>query len=344
VAKRQPALGSSWRPVDLVPLLKGRRTERPPRLVRRADGLHLLYRSKLHFVYGEPESGKGWFALHASAERLREGERVVYIDFEDDEREAVTRLLALGVPKKVIATQFAYVRPDEPLTEEAWRELDVALDPSPALVVLDGVTEALANEGVKLEDNTEVARWITRLPRRLARAGAAVIVIDHVVKDREARGRYAIGAQHKLAGADVSFRVEGRETFGRGKSGSVRVLVTKDRPGYLRACGMRTSPGVDWIADMCVSSSSDDSVAIELAPPRRRDGDFLPTRQMEDASRLIEETPGIGAKALRVVPGDNTALPLALTELEKDKYIEIRKEGSKHAHYSVKPYREGEEA
>ena len=44
--------------------------------------------------------------------------------------------------------------------------------------------------------------------RPIAAAGAAVVLIDHVAKDKEKRGRYAIGAQHKLAGVAVAYGIE----------------------------------------------------------------------------------------------------------------------------------------
>jgi hypothetical protein len=47
-----------------------------------------------------------------------------------------------------------------------------------------------------------VASWLELLPRWAARLGAAVLVLDHVVKNVETRGRWATGSQHKLAGLD----------------------------------------------------------------------------------------------------------------------------------------------
>ena len=60
---------------------------------------------------------------------------------------------------------------------------------------MDGITEAMSLHGLQLQDNNDVARFMVMLPRRFARTGAAALLIDHVTKDRETRGRYAIGAQ-----------------------------------------------------------------------------------------------------------------------------------------------------
>jgi hypothetical protein len=261
--------GSSWAPVDLRAALAGGSSEPPPTLLQRTDDVCLLYRGKLHLVYGEPEVGKGWLALYAVAQCLLAGERVMYIDFEADELQIVSRLRELGVPAKTILRRFTYVRPYEALTDDAWGALEGVLDPVPGLVVVDGVTEALTYQGLDLEGNTHTARWFALLPRRLALLGAAVIVIDHVVKDKEKRGRYAIGAQQKLAGADVGLSLEMQESLGRGREGSVRLLVTKDRPGHVRPHGQSVKPNVDWIADMVVSSRKG-RVEIELRPPHER--------------------------------------------------------------------------
>jgi AAA domain len=74
----------------------------------------------------------------------------------------------------------------EPLDRFSRRPLDRTLDRKPALVVIDGVTEALTLHGFDLGDNVEIARWLELLPRPAARCGVAVLLLDHVVKDKEA--------------------------------------------------------------------------------------------------------------------------------------------------------------
>jgi hypothetical protein len=75
----------------------------------------------------------------------------------------------------------------------------------------------------------------------VAATGAAVIALDHVPKSKEDRGRYAIGAQHKLAGltgAAFSFAVLRPFRRARGaepEEGIVTMSTAKDRPGDVRA-------------------------------------------------------------------------------------------------------------
>ena len=109
---------------------------------------------------------------------------------------------------------------------------------APYFAVIDGVTEALTIFGLDLNDNADSARWYQQLPRPIVRRGAAVLLIDHVTKDREGRGRFAIGAQHKLAGVDVAYGVEVVEPFGGGRDGLVKVTVAKDRPATFAAMPM----------------------------------------------------------------------------------------------------------
>jgi hypothetical protein len=189
---------TSWAPVELGPVLDGTQPDPPPAILTRTDGRALLYAGRVHALFGEPEACKGWIALTATAEALDGGARVLYVDFEDTAASVTSRIMALGAATDVIRERFVYVRPDEPLEKAGRADLEAAAEGA-VLAVLDGITEALTLHGLDLASNGDVAAWLDLLPRPLARTGAAVLTIDHVVKDRENRGRYAIGAQHKAA-------------------------------------------------------------------------------------------------------------------------------------------------
>ena len=68
----------------------------------------------------------------------------------------------------------------------------------PTLVILDGITEAMTLHGWKPLDNTDIALFDRKVITPLTSTGAAEVSLDHVTKDRENRGRYAIGGVHKL--------------------------------------------------------------------------------------------------------------------------------------------------
>src|SRR5829696_7704081 len=150
----------------------------------------------------------GWQGLGgavAAAERVRAGEHVIYVDFEDTASTVAGRVLALGLDEEAIAKRFHYIQPSEPLADAGWSDLQRALTAEPTLAVIDGVTEALVLHGLELKDNSDVAKWLALLPRKLTTAGIAVIQVDHVGRDRETRGPYALGAQHKQAGIDAHY-------------------------------------------------------------------------------------------------------------------------------------------
>lgn len=330
---------TTWAALDLQALLDGNDLEEPPTLLARTDGACLIYEAKLHQVSAEPEAGKGWLVCHAAAAALGQGEAVVYFDFESTARDIASRLVALGVPAEVIVDRFRYVHPDEPLKgPDTQRDLATATALKPALAIIDGVTEALAVHGLDLGDNNDIAKWLELLPRPLVRQGAAVVLVDHVVKNRENQGRYAIGAQHKLAGIDVAYMLEVIDPFARGRDGLVKVTVQKDRPGWVRqkAAGKR-------IADMRLTSSADGSeVAVELHAPAGPDA-FRPTHLMERVSRAIEATPGLTKSGIRsTVQGNHQAKELALQILITEGFVRPEPGGVGKAthHHSERTYRE----
>jgi hypothetical protein len=331
---------TTWAPVDLIPILAGEETAEPPSILQREDGASLLYRAKLHSLYGEPEAGKGWVALKAAADELDGGARVVYVDFEDEAVTAVERLNALGVDQELIRDCFCYLRPDEPLQSElSHAEWASALEPRPSLVVIDGMTEALALEGIDLNDNTAVASWMIRFPRRVAYdSGAAVLIIDHQTKDSESRGRFAIGAQHKLAGIHVAYSIKVVKPFGRGLDGASRIKVEKDRLGHVRKNAQEKV-----IAEMEFKSQPEDRVSVELWPPNPEPEQWQPTQKMEEVSLVLETADGpLSRNAIvKAVGGREKTIDGAIRALEAEKHIRIKRggEGKTTWHHSVEPYR-----
>lgn len=325
---------TSWAPVALTGVLDGTAVDPPPFALRRTDGRALLYAGRVHWLQGEPEAGKGWIALAATAQLLHDGDRCLYVDFEDTPSAVVGRLQALGVPPDLILERFAYVRPEAPLDAAGRRDLEAAGD-GVALAVIDGVTEAMGLDVLDFTSNVDIAKWIGALPRPLARAGAAVLVIDHVVKDREGRGRYAIGGQHKLAGSDVAYSAEVVEPFGRGRNGRVKLTVQKDRPGHVRGFAEDGKAA----ARVELASLADGAVSVTLEPPDGKGATFRPTVLMARVSQAVTETPGLSTRALReAVTGNNDAKALALELLVAEGYVDARREGQAVKHYPVREY------
>ncbi len=253
---------SSWSPMDLEATLAGQISEQPPTILRRTDGVGLLYPGKVHAVYGEPETGKTWLGLIAVAEALRDDRFAIFVDLEDSPTAAVARLRALGVSDETIALRLLYLRPIEPLDEEGREALGVIRSLEPAVVVLDAFNDLLALHALDPNATEDVAKLSAWLLRPFAEAGAAVLAIDHVVKRREDRGRFAFGSQHRLAMLDgAGFVMETVTPFGRNRRGSARIRLTKDRSGFLRSLAQH---GDEGIAELQIRSVGRDRVEAEL--------------------------------------------------------------------------------
>lgn len=329
-------LESSWAPVDLSDALSGV-AEPEPSILTRTDGRSLLYEGRIHQLSAEPEAGKGWLACKASAECLRAGGSVAYFDFEATPGEIVNRHQALGVSDAQILERLIYVHPYEPVSS-APELFDDVLRREPALVIFDGITEVLTLHGLGY-DNEDIARYLELFPRPAVRTGAAVLVIDHEVKSKENRGRFAIGGQHKLAGVDVALKLEVVEPFGRGRSGSVRVRVTKDRPGHLGSLAVGENREV---ALMRLSSDLDTgSVSVDLDPPESDQSEFRPTKAMERISEALEGSlMGMTKGEIRLVGGKSQTLDEALQILLREGYVEMRLDGSAHRHHLLRSYQD----
>ena len=163
---------------------------------------------------------------------------VACIDFEGDADTWVDVLLTVGASAEQISAQFDYRCPstDPDGTEDDKRELENLIRGGHSLVIIDGVTEAMSVYKVKGRSEEEVPNFYARLPKRFAKTGACVLLIDHVTKDADTRGRWAIGSQHKLAvikGASYLFEIV--SPAGRGLRGETENLgVVKDTHGFVR--------------------------------------------------------------------------------------------------------------
>jgi hypothetical protein len=227
---------SSWKPIALKDYYDGLFATPIATILKRTDGNGLIYTGRVHSIYGESESGKSWVAQIASAEMLKDDKKVIYIDFESDAVDIVNRLKSLGVSRANLLQYFTYIRPDGPrdAKDPYWQA--ILESGSAELIIIDGVTESLTMWGGETKDNDAITRWMRIFPRAVASAsGAAVVLIDHITKNADTRGRFAIGGQAKLATIDgAAYLVEPLEALAPGRVGSLTMRVTKDRPGYIR--------------------------------------------------------------------------------------------------------------
>lgn len=336
----------TWRPRDLADVLDGTYKPPVPTVGRRDDGVGLFYAGRMHSIVGESEGGKTWFALMAVAAELAAGNAVVFVDFEDDAPGVVGRLLALGADRDHIRDRFAYIRPEDPLTIGFNRqEIGQALhDLRPTFVPVDGVTEGMAMHGMELKDNTDVAKFGRLLLRPIAELGAAVATLDHVVKDKEGRGRYAIGGVHKLNGLNGGMYVlENRTPFGVGLTGKSTVRIAKDRPGQLRRHALPHTSGMHWFADFVLKSHDETFAEAALYVPVEDNGPFRPTGVMKKvAAALAGARDPLGVNDIQDrVGGRKEVTRSAVACLVDEGYVEVTP-GPNRAklHRLVKPFEE----
>lgn len=339
---------TSWAPVDLDAAGGPDTTVATTDLLERTDGVALLYLGKVHAFVGESESGKTWLALLAARQVLDQGGHVLMLDFEDNASTVTGRLVALGVAWADLVARFHYAGPVEPLLDRNGRSTRAEADlfgavaeHRPDLVIIDGVTEGMALDGLEPLSNTDVATWYRALPKRIAAMGPAVAMVDHVTKSAEGRGRYAIGAQHKLAGIDgAAYTVELLVPFRPGGTGKAKVTIAKDRPGSVRAL----AGGRQTVAELAMHHD-DDHPVLELHPPAAASvdaaGEFRPTVLMEKLSTWLLNNEGASTTAIRQSGlGRAEYLDRALEVLVAEQWVEKKRNARKHEHRVLKPYRQ----
>lgn len=308
---------TGWTFSDLTPVLDGTHKPQQPVVGARDDGIGLFYPGRVNGIQGESEAGKSWVALISCLVEINRGNHVAYLDFEDSEAGVVSRLLLIGANPDDIRQLFHYVRPGSTPTPVQLRQFVARIgDLGPSLIIVDGVTEAMVMMGLELTDNSEVAKFGRMLLRPLADTGAAVVPLDHVVKNNESRGRYALGGVHKLNAVDgVQYMLEAVRPFGINTEGRSRLRIAKDRPAQIRRHAL---PGgrnpMHWFADLVIRSEGDTFADAHLYPPIQHTDDPQDTAAVKDKAAQEEadikdrETAVLDALAKATEPMSKNAL------------------------------------
>ncbi|MFI7042650.1 bifunctional DNA primase/polymerase [Microbispora rosea] len=355
---------SSWTPLSLDAILDGTQERRKadlfPRADLREDGQNqcLLYRGLIHSFHGESESGKSLVLIWEAVRLINAGEDVLWVTFDSDPEEDVARALRMGARKDAIRRHLHYVKPDEPPTMNpgAYRSLFYTENgdaKSYALAVIDGVTDAVVLfAGHAKGDPNEIFTQFSRIfPRRLASlTGACVVLIDHVSKDAENRGRFAIGAQAKMSQlTGAAYTVEPDQTAPTvGGVGYVVLRVGKDRPGDVRrASGPRRGRDRTQEAARIRVDDTGARTVVTVEPPMTDpfgsgsvDGVQVPVELMASISQVLEDNPGgLTGRAIEgLVRGKGTTIRAALELLESRGFTRAEKRGNGQAHILVRPF------
>lgn len=264
----------SWTPKDLTQL-----PDKPP-ITPNLGQTGIVYPGKRHVFSGPPESAKTLCAYCVGINTIRHGGLVILIDFEMGEYDCRDRLLELGATTTEISRGIRYLEPDQPATHQRIQNL-ITLQPQ--LVIIDagaGVYDLEDLDDNKRRDVGKIARLYVH---PFWRKGIASILIDHVVKNTETRGKFAIGSERKLGGADVHLGFETVRAISRGTTGLYKIVTHKDRGGYLKR---------GRLADLELESDPEtNAISWTLKTPDTasdEEGHFRPTHLMEKVSRHLE--------------------------------------------------------
>jgi len=214
----------SWNAVDLSKL--GDRPAAAPSL----GDAGLLYPGKRHLLTGPPESAKTLFAYIVAIEVVRGGGTVALIDFEMGPWDARDRLRELGASDEELSRGVAYREPETVATATTMSDV---IDDGPTLVVIDASAGAYGVQGLDDNKRKDVEEWAATWTGPPWQAGIATLVIDHVVKNSDSRGMYAIGSERKVGGVDVRLGFEPITLLRRGGRGIYRITTHRDRAGHL---------------------------------------------------------------------------------------------------------------
>lgn len=330
--------GHSWEPVDLLAL-----SSQPP-VEPSIDGI--VYPGEVHVFSGEPGAMKTWAALALCADELRLGSCVFWIDHEMGPRRTLERLRAVGLAEEAIR-RLVYFAPSEALRGSLLEDVHALVAArQPSLVVIDAFSGALVLHGLNQDSAADVETFYAGVVSVLRESGAAVVILDHVTKNSEARGKFSIGSGRKIGAADVHLGFEVVAPFGRGQCGRAKLVTHKDRDGYLAKAAelVLASDPDSGLVTYTFQALESRSVGEDVTP-------FRPTGLMEKVSRFVERCsdedhdPPSRNQVERDVKGKRAYLRLAVSLLLEEGYLS-EQDGPRRARLLLpeRPYREADDA
>jgi hypothetical protein len=299
----------------------------------------ILYPGKRTILSGETESLKSWFALVLAKAELDIGYSVAWADLDAmGAGELLARLRALDVPDEVISSRFLLYEPDSPLRDDA---LDAFLaeitEANVRLFVVDAFNSMLGLHALDPNKTADIDRFWRQVAQPICDAGIATVLIDHVVKNTDARGRYAIGSERKASGAHLHLGFQPLKPFARGGARQTRLRTHKDRTGFLP----RPTVGIlEFVSD-------GDSVTYSLREDRSRATDvFRPTNLMGRVSDYlaIQDAPVSRTNVADSVTGKTEYIRTALDVLIAEGYVQEHEgKGGARPVALIRAYREDDD-
>jgi hypothetical protein len=318
----------NWSPINLALT-----EDRPPPQPTIGTG-RIVYPGARHIYSGEPESAKTIAGYATLLEEARAGHYVLLADFEMGPDQAKQRLRDLGATDADLGCVL-YVEPTTEPTEDDYET--IVVEYAPTVAFFDAAAGAFDVAGLDDNKRADAERFTSTFIRPLWTRGVATILADHVTKSRETRGRYTIGSERKLGGADVHLGFETVRPLRRGGNGLVKITTHKDRFGFLPR---------PYAAELHLVSDPDThAITWTFQPATSSTGDteWKPTGLMERVSRYLElaGTAQTRNTICDAVKGKRTYVLEAITVLIADGYAaEASTTGNSKPVRSVKPYRE----
>jgi hypothetical protein len=250
----------------------------------------VFYKGQVNWLFGDPESGKTWVCLACVVEALLAGLRVLVVDLDHNgPASTVARLLALGAPEDKLRDpgKFRYCEPED--RTELVQVVKDCKTFRPAVAVVDSVGELLPLYGANSNSSDEFTVVHTNVLKPLAKAGAAVLAVDHLAKgaDSRAHGPGGTAAKRRAIGG-VSIRVKSTVAFTPGHGGEALLTINKDRHGGVRAhCPVGDREPV--VGRFKLRAFKDDVLAWELVAPatdERNEDESAPPEDVDAVGRL----------------------------------------------------------
>ena len=314
--------------VDLRPFIEnGCQPERPGIADVGLDAC-MLYAGRLNEIHGEPGTGKSNVAIAMCIAELNAGHLVLFIDPEDTPAGFTRRALQFGADPAHLIDRCRYLHnptPEELGAAQCWARRE-----GPALVILDGLAESMAAEGLVEDKAPDVLKFFRERLRPFAEeSGAAVLVSDHVAKNSEERGRWARGSGAKLGRYDgVSYKLALIEAYSPQHAGAVRLTIAKDRNGGVGRVG-------DAVAEVHFAPAESDRTTVSFRKPEAS-GTFRPTTIMAKIVAHLKEHKEATKRELRSL-GKSQAVDLALGILAEEGGILLAQNGRKHVYSLPSP-------
>ena len=319
---------------DFKPIVEGGFQRETPAVCEAMPGRFLLYAGRLNEFHGESGIGKTNISLAIASRIMDAGGIVLFLDPEDNPQGIAQRFIALGGNPDHLLTRFKYVHNPEPSDYPGL--IEWAKQTKPTGVFLDGMAEALVAEGYNEDKSEDVLPFLRERIRPFADAGAAVVIADHVAKNKESRGRNPRGSGAKLGRYDgCAYVVELIKAYSPTTAGAVRLIIAKDRNGGVGHVG-------EHIAELHFTPDEDRKTLVHFTTPAESGKAFLPTGLMEKISRYVETSDLVPSKNMieHNVSGKAEYKRQAISSLVELGYLKEEKHGIGKQYSSLKPFRE----